>query len=285
MTRETILASLIRLYPKPFRREYGEQMLDTYRELSVDTRRSPLRFWSLVFRDTARSVARERADAWTHEMRRLGLNWIAGCSLGTLASGAAIGLFLLLVERLFPTYVDANGFAHAAGHSRNLPSGVYGALIGLVIGGAQALVLRRYVRRAVLWSLATSIAVGVGFSLGFVVAGWIQFHVAGLGAPRLTGYFSGVVLIGGLVGAVQSLLLRMPARSAAQWIAGNAVAVPVALGAVSACEFFLFSASPRTWQGAAVAFAVYPAAIGLLMGVITVRPLTTLLARRNPRSA
>ena len=283
MTRETIFASLIRLYPKPFRREYGEQMLDTYRELSVDSRRSPLRFWSFVFRDTARSVVRERADAWTHEMRRLGMNWIAACSLGALASGLAIALFMLAVRLLFPPYFDANRIGHDV--ASNLPSGVYGALIGLVIGGAQALALRHDWRRAVQWTLATSLAAGMGFSLGWVVAHAIDFRVAGFGLPRLTGYFGGVLFLGLLVGAIQSLLLKKPARSAATWILSNAIAIPVGIGMVAACEFFLFRANPRTSQGLLVVFAVYPAAIGFVMGVITVRPLTTLLARRASASS
>jgi len=230
MTREKIYASLIRLYPRPFRREYGEQMLDTFRELSVDMRRSPLRFWSLVFRDTARSVARERADAWTHEMRRLGMNWILACSLGTLASGIAIALFVFAVERVFPTYRDATGLGHNV--SRNLPPGVYGAVIGLVIGGAQALALRQRLRLGVVWSLATSLAVGIGMLLGSRIGGWVHFHVTAFGAPRLTGYFAGVVVLGMFVGAIQSMLLRMPVRSAVQWIATNAVAVPTGLLAV-----------------------------------------------------
>lgn len=283
MTREQIYASLMRLYPKSFRREYEEQMLTTFREFSRDSVHSPARFWGFLFRDTARSVAREHTDAWTHGMRRLGLGWIAACSFGTLASGAAIALFLFAVERLFPTYRDATGIAHNV--SRNLPPGVYGALIGLVIGGAQALALRHHWRRAVLWSLATSLAAGVGFSLGWVVAHAIDFRVAGSGLPRLTGYFGGVVFLGVLVGAIQSLLLRMPARSAATWILSNAVAIPLGIGTVAACEFFLFRANPRTWQGLLVAFAVYPAAIGLVIGAVTLRPLTTLLSRREPRSS
>jgi hypothetical protein len=283
MTREKIYASLIRLYPRPFRREYGGQMLTTFREFSRDSVHSPARFWGFLFRDTARSAMREHADSWTHGMRRLGLEWVAACSLGTLASGVTIALFILAVKLLFPPDADVNRIGHNI--SRIPPPGVYGALIGLVIGGAQALALRHPWRRAVLWSLATSLAAGVGFSLGWVVMRAIDLRVAGSGLPRLTGYFGGVVFLGVLVGAIQSLLLRMSARSAATWILSNAAAIPVGIGMVAACEFFLFRANPRTWQGLLVAFAVYPAAIGLIMGVITVRPPTTLLARRDPRSA
>ena len=146
MTRETIYASLMRLYPKRFRSEYEDQMLHTFRELSRDSPHGPVYFWSVILHDVCRSAVRE--------------------------------------------YVVAT----------NLPTGVYGALIGLVIGSAQALVLRHHVRRGVLWIVGTSLAGGAGFPLGLALANWIGVRLVPIG------YLAGVTLLGVLMGVTQSLL-------------------------------------------------------------------------------
>jgi hypothetical protein len=260
----------MRLYPKRFRREYEDQMLHTFRELSRDSPHSPVYFWSVILRDVCRSVVREYIDAWTCSMGRLARDWVSACSLGAMASGAVIWVFIMSVNLLFPPRHDPRGFVHIV--ATNLPTGVYGALIGLVIGSAQALVLRHHVRRGVLWIVGTSLAGGAGFPLGLALANGIGF--------RLVGYFAGVTLLGALMGMTQSLLLRSNVRSAVRWILWSASAVPAGMLTGIACEFLL-RANPSTWQGLALAFAVYPAVIGLVMGTLTVRPLTTLLSHRE----
>jgi hypothetical protein len=148
MTREKIYASLMRLYPKRFRREYEDQMLHTFRELSRDSPHAPVYFWSVILHDVCRSVVREYVDAWTCGMGRLARDWVSACSLGAMASGAVMWVFIRSVNLLFPPRYDPSGFVHIVATN---PTGVYGALIGLVIGSAQALVLRHQVRRGVLW--------------------------------------------------------------------------------------------------------------------------------------
>ena len=57
------------------------------------------------------------------------------------------------------------------GHSQfSISNSQFETCDGLVIGGGQALALRRYVRRSVLWIAATAFAGGAGFPLGFIVA-------------------------------------------------------------------------------------------------------------------
>jgi hypothetical protein len=261
MTREKIYALLIRLYPKRFRREYEDQMLHTFGELSRDSPHAPIYFWSVILRDVCRSVVREYVDAWTCGMGRLARDWVSACSLGAMASGAVTWVFIMSVNLLFPPRT-------------NLPTGVYGALIGLVIGGAQALVLRHHLRWGVLWIVGTSLAGGAGFPLGLTLANWIGFRLVPIG------YLAGVTLLGALMGMTQSLLLRSNVRSAVRWILWSAFAVPAGMLAGIACEFLL-RANPRTWQGLALVFAAYPAVIGLVMGVLMVRPLTTWLSHRD----
>jgi hypothetical protein len=271
MTREQIYASLMRLYPKPFRREYEAQMLETFRELSRDTPHAA-HFWTVVLRDVCRSVAREHVVEWTSGMQQLARNWIVACSFGAMGSGVVIWGFILSVDLLFPPRTDPRGVVDIV--ATNLPPAVYGAIIGLVIGGTQAAALRQHLRRGLLWTAVTSLAVAGAFPLGLAVANWIGFRVVPVG------YFVGIGLLGILVGVSQSLILKSGARTAVQWTLWSAVAVPAGMLTGIACDF-LFTANPRTWYGLALAFAIYPAVIGLVIGALTVRPLTTVLSQRS----
>jgi hypothetical protein len=187
MTRESVYAFLLRLYPEAFQRQYGEEMLQTFRALSRDDDRSPLRFASFILHDVCRSLVREHLDAWASGMRDLAFHWMLACSLGALASSIAVWTFVLTVNALFPPRHFADGVVEIV--ATNLPTGVYGTLIGLVIGGGQALALRRYVRRSVLWIAATAFAGGAGFPLGFIVARLFSPLSDWIGV-RLFGYFA-----------------------------------------------------------------------------------------------
>src|SRR5205823_6344764 len=127
MTREGIYGWLLHLYPAAFRREYGNEMRQTFAALAADDGRSPLRFWLSILLDVLRSVVREHLDVATGGERRLALRWMSACVLGTLASGATILTFIVIVNVLVPPHVDSQGvFQNTA---RNLPIGIYGALI------------------------------------------------------------------------------------------------------------------------------------------------------------
>jgi hypothetical protein len=193
-----------------------------------------------------------------------------------MVSGVVIWAFILSVNLLFPPRRDPSGIIHVLG--TNLPPSVYGAIIGLVIGSAQAAVLRQYLRHRLLWTVASSLAVATAFPFGLAVANLAGSRLGPSGF--FVGYFVGVALLGVLVGVGQSLLLNSGTRSAVRWILWSTVAVPAGLLTGIACEF-VFRATPSTWYGLALAFAVYPAVIGLVIGALTVRPLTTLLSQRS----
>jgi hypothetical protein len=255
MTRDAIYAKLIDVYPRAFRREFGEDMMDACRALSRDTR-SPLKFWSIVLLDVWRSALREHLDAWTCGRGRLALNWISACTFGALASGAT-------VWALIGALTDSVAIS--------VPTGVWGALIGAVLAGIQSLVLRRFIRRRVSWIAATLIAGAVGFPLGYLLVNW-----SGLNVVRF-GYFVGLAFVGSSIGLARGMLVRADRATIRRWIGRNAIAVPAAILAGLACEF-LYRAVPWPWPAFIVGFFIFPAVVGLVMGVLTVRPLMTLLS-------
>ena len=235
-----------------------------------------MRFAGFLLGDVCRSVVREHVDVWTCGMGRFALQWVSACSLGVMVSGAAAYALVVAVNLLVPPRVDAHGFLHYLGP--DLPSGVHGALIGLVIGSAQALALRRHVRPGVfrrgagpvVWALVTAVAGSIGFALGLAASNGMAFGFL----FRPMGYFAGVTLLGALVGVAQSLLLKNREGSAARWILWSAFAVPVGMLTGIACMSFFGPTGPRTWQGFALIFGVYPALIGFVIGALTVGPLT-----------
>jgi hypothetical protein len=218
---------------------------------------------------------REHLDFWASGMRDLAFHWILACSLGALASGAAVWAFIVAVNALFPPRGLPDGVVRIV--ATNLPTGVYGTLIGLVIGGGQALALRRYVHSSALWIGGTACAGALGFPLGFVVARLFS-PVSNWTGVRLFGYVAGVILLGALVGLIQALLLKSNSRSSARWILWNALAIPAGILTAAACESIL-RANPTTWHGFFLGWGLYPALIGTVIGILTVRPLTTLLSR------
>ena len=276
MTREQVYGVLLRLYPKAFHREYEEQLRQAFVQVSRAHQGSAAGFWMRIGSDLLRSALCEHLDAWTHGEGRLALRWLAACAVGTAASGVVILSFMIVVEFLFPTTIDARHVAHSA--SRNLPTGVYGAIIAAVIGFTQALVVQPQLRRRAKWVAATTIAGGAGFPLGLMFANWLG-RPAGIFA--LVPYFAGVLFLGALVGAAQSVVWRLAPRSALNWIAASAVAILMALLAAVAVER-LWPIDPRTWIGVACGFVAWPALMGLVIGVLTIRQLTTVLG--TPRT-
>ena len=199
-------------------------------------------------------------------------NWVAACSAGTLLSGLAIWSLIRLLSLLFPPVVGPNGVVHSVG--RDLPSGVYGAAIGLVLGGAQSLVACR--TRRIWWMLGTAIAGLVGMPLALAVANAIPFH--------LGGYAVGVVVLGALVGLGQSTFARFDLRRTVRWATWNALSIPVSLLVAIACES-VARVNVRMWSGLALVFAAYPILIGVILGLLTSAPIRSLNAAERPAVA
>ena len=98
----------------------------------------------------------------------------------------------------------------AVGPVEGAASGVLGgALAGTVIGAAQWLVLRRYLRVGPGWILATALGVAIGDAVGALLTG----AGTGIGDLLITGVVTGVA-----VGLLQWALLRGRVRGALLWV-------------------------------------------------------------------
>jgi len=269
MTRHRIYEVLLRLYPRDFRREYEGELRTTFSQLCESYRGGSGRFWWRILSDVVRSSSREHLDRWTSGQPELGIRWFIACAGGTAASGLVIWLFMLAVEFFFPTRFDADHVARNV--SRNLPTGVYGTIIAAVIGAAQASVFIRSIRRRVVWIAATAAGGGAGMPIGFMFANWIGRPP---GFPYVA-YFSGVALLGALVGLLQTLVVRPGVRQALGWIAWSSVAVVLGI-ATGIAVSSLFRHRPSLFVLVLVGFVVMPGVIGTVIGALTMRPLTRL---------
>jgi hypothetical protein len=102
---ERVYAALLHLYPAALRAEYGDEMLQTFREWHGSERRGPVgavRFWCAVLLDLARSLPREWADELRPRKRGRG---VADPYRPPYAAAALAGLavFALYVLTLAPT--------------------------------------------------------------------------------------------------------------------------------------------------------------------------------------
>lgn len=146
MNAEQIYAALLRLYPRRFRDEYGDDMLAAFRELRQRRGNGPLAFWLFVVRDTVGAAGRERLDAF---------RWFGTAACGLLVT-TAIGDAIAWAYRYF-YHPYFEGVAIGV-----VP---YGAALGFVLGAsvalAQWLLFPAAERRARQWALASAIALPV----------------------------------------------------------------------------------------------------------------------------
>ena len=133
-----------------------------------------------------------------------------------------------------------------------------GALAGAVIGGAQWLVLRRYMRVGPEWVLATALGVAIGDAIGALLTG----AGTGIGALLITGLATGVA-----VGLLQwGLFLRGWLLLASLWPPVVAIAWPLgwtvtwSVGVDVERSYYVFGAS-----GALVCAAVTGLAMLLML--------------------
>jgi hypothetical protein len=88
MTADQFYRACLVVFPREFRQQYGDAMVEAFREFHSAIPRRGLGFWLFVGADTCRSACIEQISAWTSRPRRLALQWIGGCALGAAASGA-----------------------------------------------------------------------------------------------------------------------------------------------------------------------------------------------------
>jgi hypothetical protein len=63
MSAEQVYQRLLTAFPERFRREYGDGMLEAFRDFRQHIARGPLALWLFVVADTLRAASSERALA------------------------------------------------------------------------------------------------------------------------------------------------------------------------------------------------------------------------------
>ena len=86
MTPERIYSALLLAYPAPFRREYGNDMLEVFRRLDESRSGSRLRLWLFLLADVARSALLAQIDACQVGSRRFSIEWAGACASGAIVT-------------------------------------------------------------------------------------------------------------------------------------------------------------------------------------------------------
>jgi hypothetical protein len=128
--------------------------------------------------------------------------------------GSALGLALGLVAGF------AVGFAIGGAVSGIASQSVFGAVLGASTGTLQWVVLRRQITRAGWWVLATTLGMGVAFTVIRAMTPAVSLL---LGGSALYGLVNGG-LVGILVGTLQALVLRPQVPRAGWWVLTSAMA-------------------------------------------------------------
>ena len=150
--------------------------------------------------------------------------------------------------------------------------GLFGMLIGGMIGVSQWMYLRWRIRRATWWIPATALGWGIGLPLALSIN-----LLAGLG---LSAIFYGVV-IGGSVGLGQWMLLKQSATPAGRWVFTSVVAIPLGIMLAGYVDQRLLLNVGNQWEEVRWFTAVSGGVAGLAVGLLTGVTLLALLARQR----
>ncbi len=138
--------------------------------------------------------------------------------------------------------------------------GLLGALIGALIGVFQWLFLRRRIPLAGWWILATALGWGVGLPAALLIN-----LLAGVG---LSAFLYGVV-VGGMVGAAQWVLLKRFTTPAGRWVWASVVAFPVGISVSGLVEQVGWFAAAILWDRLHWWMAISGGAAGIVVGMWT----------------
>ncbi|PSB26258.1 hypothetical protein C7B82_20275 [Stenomitos frigidus ULC18] len=166
-----------------------------------------------------------------------------------------------------------------------------GLLQGIVLGFAQWLVLRRYIKHVGKWIAMTAIAVAIAWLVGIKAIALLSFFLVldhtGTVEMKTLALARGVFLMGAWVGSVlglaQWLVLREHIRRAGWWVFANAIAW--ACGLLVAFAGTTFMTFDRFDLATALAGAATGLAAGAVVGGITGIALLWLLRPRLKRQA
>lgn len=193
MTPERAYSALVSIYPKSFRRRFGAEMTEMFRDLRRTTRLTPFRFWLFILTDTCRAAWWQHLECCSIVPGRFALKWISLCIGGAIACEAAGSALTWSFGYLYHPYLEG----------LSLVPWAYGAILGAGLGVAQCVVLRRIQRPT--WIVVSAVSAAVGFE--------VAVRVAAPAGPLGYG-----VVVGASVAAGQWLVLRERVRPAG-WLA------------------------------------------------------------------
>jgi len=182
---------------------------------------------------------------------RTWLLWTAATAFGW----AAAGLTGLPIGRVVLVEGGSAAILSVAGSMS-----LIGALIGGLIGVGQWLYLRRRMRNAAAWLLATAAGWGLGLPLALTVN---LFFGLGISAG-MYGMF-----VGGAVGAIQGAAARSVVRRFPHWLVANLLAYVLGISTAGAFERRMMAASAGDWGAAVWQPAVSAGLAGLIVGLVT----------------
>ena len=187
--------------------------------------------------------------------------WVAATTLG-LAAG--VGLALVL------------GAPIQAVVGVMLVTPILTSLVGGVLGLSQSFPLRQHLAKPWTWIVASSIGCGLGLAIGVVVvenggrllAGH-AVNVVRLGpAERALSFAIVGLLTGALLGLCQAVVLRRQETGVRRWALRTAFALGAAFSGSSLLVDLLVGGI-----GSAAGVASFAVAAGVILGVLTARPL------------
>ena len=130
MTAERFYSRLLVAYPAAFRQEYGERMLEAFRELRRDSSETSMRFWLFIVSDVLRSAARQRVSDLWRSTKRPEAEWVVMSLAGALAIAVMAQALPWSVSYLYHPYLEGI----------SIPPWLYGAVLGLSLGVVQNVV-------------------------------------------------------------------------------------------------------------------------------------------------
>ena len=206
MTAERVYSALLRLYPREFREEFGDALLEAFSELYQRAGHRPVQFWLALLSDLAHSIGREWLDNWRSAKGQFALSWVLACASGAVVTGAVGSALSWTFAYLYHPYLEGLIF----------PAWGYGALLGCGLGTAQLVALHRRLRLSYWWVVASAACAALGLEVAVLLAR--------TGGPVWYG-----LVLGCFVGAGQWIVLRRTTKEAARWVAASLVAVPVGI--------------------------------------------------------
>jgi len=274
MRRDWLCSLLLRLYPAPFRKQYGQEITDTIRDLRRASSASTLRFWLFIGADAFRAAIEQQRDAWRGRSRTA-INWIAACTLGAAAWKALATALAWLFAYLYHPYLEGTV----------LSPWLYGATLGAGLGIAQCLVVRQLPRPA--WMVVSAACAAVGLEVAMRSGSWtgpIGFGTV-IGVTVACGQWmvlrerfhraSWLAAVGGAVLSVAAISLGVAANRAPLAVnALNHYATAVDRAPMVPVQMLYAPMDWSEWMFGVIAIAVS----GLVVGAITAKPVAALLS-------